>query len=290
MAATPNAVVLLDGAGTPAGSESGCIHGVIWFVRQLGSALLSSMIGSDHPDPAGCLAASIAAVRSLHTDTCDLSHPGSPSATVVALRERKSLIEYAVLADSVLLLSLSDGLRIVTDAREAQVGKQLRTEMDATTNGTPDHEKALRNYIESLRAHRNRPGGFWVASAEPDAAAEALTGTVPRDQVRAAALLSDGASRLVDRFGVATWNDALRTLATAGPSELLRQVRAAENTDPKGSRWPRGKVHDDATAAYCVGDASSGLTRYESASADQVEHQPRLTDESRRDKDTPSMP
>ncbi len=290
MAATPDAVVLLDGAGTPAGSESGCIHGVTWFVRQLGSALLSSLMGSDDSDPAGCLAASIAAVRSLHADTCDLSHPGSPSATVVALRERKSIIQYAVLADSVLLLSLSDGLRVVTDAREVQVGKQFRTEMDATPNGTPDHDKALRNYIEKLRAHRNRPGGFGVASAEPDAAAEALTGTVPCHQLRAAALLSDGASRLVDRFGLVTWDDALRTLATAGPSELLRQVRAAENGDLEGSRWPRGKVHDDATAAYCVDCALSALTHHESALADCVKHQPRSTSEVSAKTDNTSLP
>ncbi len=70
-------------------------------------------------------------------------------------------------------------------------------------------------------------------------------------QVRAAAILSDGASRLVDRLGFATWKGALKTLDTLGPQELLRQVRGAENSDPLGSRWPRGKAHDDATVAYC---------------------------------------
>jgi len=214
-----------------------------------------------------------------------MSHPGSPSATVIALRKRKSIVEYAVLADSVLLLSVSDELRVVTDSRESQVGKHFRSDLDAMPNGTPAHEKALRNYIENLRAHRNRPGGFWVASTEPNAAAEALTGAVPRDQVRAATLLSDGASRLVDRFGLATWDDALRTLATAGPSELLRQVRAAENGDLEGSRWPRGKVHDDATAAYCVGGAFSGLSLYGSALTDHLEHQPRSRSEVSADTD-----
>jgi len=69
--------------------------------------------------------------------------------------------------------------------------------------------------------------------------------------MRAAAVLSDGASRLVDRFGLARWEDVLKTLDTLGPRELLRQVREAEMGDLDGSRWPRGKVHDDATVAYC---------------------------------------
>jgi hypothetical protein len=142
----------------------------------------------------------------------------------------------------VLALDLSTGLRVVTDDREAKIGRQFRAEMDALPNGTPQHEKAHREYVENLRAHRNRPGGFWVASTEPEAAAQALTGSVPRTQVRAAAVLSDGASRLVDRFGLATWEDVLKTLDTLGPRELLRQVREAEDGDLAGSRWPRGKA------------------------------------------------
>jgi Protein phosphatase 2C len=252
VAATPDAVVLLDGAGNPTGSESGCVHGVAWFVRRLGNALLASMTQDDDSDLGGCLAASIAAVRSLHADTCDLAHPGSPSATVVAVKVKEHALDYLVLADSVLVLDLSTELRVVTDDHEAQIGKQFRAQMDAWPNGTPEHEKAHREYVESLRAHRNRPGGFWVASTDPEAATQALTGSVPRAQVRAAAVLSDGVSRLVDHFGVATWDDVLKTLDRQGPRELLRQVREAENSDPGGSRWPRGKAHDDATAAYCL--------------------------------------
>lgn len=37
-------------------------------------------------------------------------------------------------------------------------------------------------------------------------------------------------------------------LAANGPGELIRQVRAAGATNPAGIRWPRNKIHDDATA------------------------------------------
>lgn len=78
-----------------------------------------------------------------------------------------------------------------------------------------------------------------------------MIGSVALDHVRAVGLLSDGASRLVDRFGIADWPQTLDILATDGPGALIRQVRAVEESDPAGQRWPRGKVYDDATAAYC---------------------------------------
>jgi hypothetical protein len=84
VAATTDAAVLLDGVGTPAGSASGCLHGVAWFVRQLGTALLTRLTSTDKAHLASCLAEAIAHVRALHQGTCDVSHPGTPSATVLA--------------------------------------------------------------------------------------------------------------------------------------------------------------------------------------------------------------
>jgi hypothetical protein len=77
---------------------------------------------------------------------------------------------------------------------------------------------------------------------------------VPGRSLHRGALLSDGASRLVDRFGLATWEELLELLAKSGPDELLRQVRAAEAVDPEGRQWPRTKRSDDATAVYLALD------------------------------------
>ena len=104
--------------------------------------------------------------------------------------------------------------------------------------------------VEGMRQHRNRDGGFWVAATDPLAAEQALAGTIPTSRGRAAALLSDGATRLVDRFGLATWRQTLDLLDRQGPSGLIHEVRMAERSDPNGSRWPRGKTFDDATALH----------------------------------------
>ena len=102
----------------------------------------------------------------------------------------------------------------------------------------------------ALRRARNRPGGYWVAAADPQAASQAITGTLPGGSLHRAVLLSDGASRLVDPFKLATWEELLALLEESSPDELLRQVRAAEAIDPESRQWPRTKRSDDATAVY----------------------------------------
>ncbi|NRQ36294.1 integrase [Nonomuraea sp. NN258] len=245
---TPDAVVLLDGAGTPPGSDSGCSHGVAWYARTLGSGLLAAMVQRSDP-LAELLADEIKAVAGLHDDTCDLAHPGSPSATVVMLRHAGDVLDWLVLADSSLVLDVTGTAdpMVVTDDREGQVGARYRKAMDALDSGSPEHVTAHREYVEAMRAHRNRDDGFWVAATDPRAADQALTGTVPAESVRSALLLSDGASRLVDRFHVANWREVLAIVGQEGPGELISLVRTAERSDLAGSRWPRGKTFDDAT-------------------------------------------
>src|SRR5699024_4367339 len=181
--------------------------------------------------------------------SCNLQHPGSPSSTVVVLRQVENAWQYLVLADSTLLLDHGSHVEVVTDSREAEIGQKHRLQMDALPSGSPEHTEALRHYVETLRAYRNQPGGFWIASSNPEAADHAITGHLNITEVTAAALLSDGASRLVDRFALLSWADMTELLAHRGPSAIIDQVREAERSDSTGERWPRGKVCDDATAA-----------------------------------------
>lgn len=74
--------------------------------------------------------------------------PGTPSATVLMTHVRDGVLECLVLADSVLVIETTRGMQTISDDREASVGDR----------------------------YRNQPGGFWVASVEPAAADEALSG------------------------------------------------------------------------------------------------------------------
>ncbi|NSL43445.1 integrase [Streptomyces sp. 8P21H-1] len=251
-AAAPGAAVLLDGASV-AGAETGCVHGVEWFSSTLGALLLSSLTTRPAWSLADCLADSIRVVRSLHEDSCDLTYRASPTSTVVAVRTGAGALEHLVLGDSTLLLTDEEGkATAITDRRLDEVGKRLRGPVDDLPTGSPEHAAALAEYRDALTGLRNRPGGFWIAGPDPRAAEHAFTGTVPLESLASVSLLSDGATRLVDRFELADWQETVTVLDSSGPGELIRRVREAEGGDLDGRRWPRGKARDDATALHWV--------------------------------------
>ena len=254
IAATASVVVVVDGASVPTGLATGCVHGTAWFARRLGVEVLALLTTEADHSPADSLAQAISQVAALHADTCDLGHPGSPSATVAILRELPETVDYLVLGDTTLLLEESADIRVVTDDRLEHVASVQHGAMHQHATGSADHDRSFAELVTEQRRHRNHPDGFWVASTDPSAAQHALADTVPRDGLHRAAVLSDGATRLVDRFGLLDWTDFLGILAEQGPDAIIDQVRAAEHSDPDGQRWPRGKRHDDASAAYLVLD------------------------------------
>jgi hypothetical protein len=245
---TPTAVAVLDGLTAPHDLDSGCRHGVPWYVEHLGSTLLARMVDGNAGLKA-CLSLAITDVASLHCSTCDLTNPATPQSTVALIRARGSELEWLVLADAVIALDLVEELQVISDNRVEGAAQAQRDEALRSPVGTASHDQKVRRLMQVQRSVRNQPGGYWVAAAEPAAASESLTGTVHLSQVRQIAVLSDGAARLVE-FGLASWDQILSTLAENGPQALIEEVRHAEATDLRGDRWPRYKTHDDATAVY----------------------------------------
>jgi hypothetical protein len=89
-----------------------------------------------------------------------------------------------------------------------------------------------------------------AASTSPDAASRAYTTTIPVAGLRGIALLSDGATRITEQYSLLSWAGLLDAVRDQGPAYLIRQVRAAEDSDPDCTRWPRSKARDDATVIY----------------------------------------
>jgi hypothetical protein len=227
--AGPGWVLVLDGATAVPGVDTGCVHTVVWLVRNLTGALAARLITEPRADLRELLAAAIKATCEAHAGGCDLTNPDSPSATLTMLRRRGDELDWLVLADSPLVLDVDGRIEVVTDDRVARL---------------PSYT------AEAVRAARNDPDGFWVAGSCPEAAYEAVTGALPVAKVRRAGLFSDGASRLVELFDELDWRGLLDELDGAGPVELIRRTRAAEQAAIEAGRvWKRGKPYDDATAA-----------------------------------------
>jgi hypothetical protein len=209
-AIAPGAAVLLDGATTfPRGADTGCVHGVAWYARTLGTSLLAGITATPPIPLASALATAISDVRNRHETTCDLTIPTTPSATVTAVRAEPEGLSYLALSDSTIAADYGDGRSplIITDAHPA-------------------------------------------AKTSPAAALNARTGIIATGGLRGLALLSDGATRITDRYELLGWPALLNAIREHGPATLIRQVREAESADPEGKRWPRSKIRDDATIIW----------------------------------------
>ncbi|MFC6015344.1 hypothetical protein ACFP2T_03920 [Plantactinospora solaniradicis] len=247
-------VGVLDGATVPDGFDTGCVHGPVWYVRQLAARI--GLAAADRPAAAltGNLAAAILAVRADHGGRCDLDHPGTPSATVCLLRYGGDHIDYLVLCDSPLVLDRGERVQVVSDDRLRTAMADLRQKAltVAGAGGELDRATRFRRAVALQREQMNQTHGYWVAAANPDAAYHAVAGSLPLhgpDRVRRAALLTDGASVAVEQFGLFDWRGLLDVLSEAGPGELIRRVRLAEAGD--GQRRSGFKRYDDATAVLC---------------------------------------
>jgi hypothetical protein len=247
--ALPAAAVLLDGAGGPSELPSGCIHGTPWYVRQLGARLLADMETSPERSLPDILAAGIETVSGLHRGTCDLSAPGTPASVVVMARARGEEFEYLVLGDSTVVIDTAAGLTVVSDRRIDDVASEEHKVMESLPTGTPEHQAARIRFVTLQRELRNKPGGYWTASTDPQAAHEAFTGSVPLAGVTRASLLSDGTTRFTE-FGLGTWGELLGILDLWGPAAVFSRIREAEAADPSGKRWPRAKRRDDVAVVH----------------------------------------
>ncbi|MFD8811778.1 hypothetical protein ACFV23_09890 [Streptomyces sp. NPDC059627] len=248
VASTPTLAVVLDGLST-AGLDTGCRHGVPWYVAHLGSQLIAALADPGLSLTTG-LASALENVAALHPE-CDLKNPGTPSATVAILRQGEGFLDHLVLADSPIILEGHQEFTVITDLRVDEVLPDLRAEVEQYETHTAEHKEALRRFVSAQRQTRNTPAGYWVAAAGPESAGHAIVGNTPTEAVLAAAVLSDGSSRLVTEYEMATWPEVFSALRTGGPRELINTVRKVEATDPTGRRWPRYKSGDDASVAFC---------------------------------------
>ncbi|RZT14797.1 protein phosphatase 2C-like protein [Kribbella sp. VKM Ac-2569] len=224
----PDFAVVLDGATAPAGVESGCRHDVPWLVMQLASHLAPPLLTRSPTPLPDLLAEAIAGVRATHADTCDVSNPDSPSSTVSMVRLHPDHVEHLVLADSPVVMRASDG--------------QVTVHSDDRLELLPERT------LKSVRRLRNKPGGFWAASTEPQAAYEAVVGTTDRADVDVIAILSDGASRFTERYGH-SWEELLDVLTAEGPRRLIDLVREHD----AASTTPGWKRYDDASVVLLQG-------------------------------------
>lgn len=256
--ATPNAVVVVDGVTAPTSLDTGCMHGTPWYASTLAAEIVAVLSREPAADLKWALAQALTTVAAGHASTCDLSAPGTPSGTVAIAREADTSLDYLVLSDATVAIRKADGVQVINDNRIGDLFSDLRQAVQAAPVDSVERELRLVELVTTQRKLRNVEGGYWLAGAIPEAAEHALVGAVPLGEVRVAAAMSDGASRLVDLFASQDWAAALDRLKERGPVDWIRRTRHIEDSDIGATRWPRYKRSDDATIACVQFDWSVG--------------------------------
>ncbi|MGW0840910.1 protein phosphatase 2C domain-containing protein [Streptomyces sp. NPDC002787] len=226
-------LVLLDGV-TPPPTDYGCRHSVAWFTSRLGHTLAELSVSERDSSLTTVLSQAISRTAQAHGQTCDLSHPRTPQATVVLARWSTEAVEYLVLSDSALLFEGPDGV--------------VTTVLDDRLSRLPRASLATAAIADSTV--RNKEGGFWTAAADPAVAERAVTGIVPREKVRALAALTDGATRWVEKFRQGDWEDCFTFVRRKGAGALVDRVRELERADAEREFLGRSKRHDDASVVF----------------------------------------
>jgi hypothetical protein len=259
---------VLDGASIPTGLQPCCHRDATWFVDQLASALAAVFTTYPRLTLREGLADAIQAVTAAHRHDAEVVDPHAipPSATIALAHRRHDTLDYLVLGDAAILLDTSNDVHCITDDRLSRVAvdirEQIRTRLRAgTAHKDPELQNILVQLVKRELAARNQPGGYWIASDDPQAALEAIEGTraigTGSEHIRRVALLTDGALNAVTQLDLYnSWATMMNALITYGPAACLKELRKVEAADLSGLRFPRSKPSDDATALlWDLGDA-----------------------------------
>lgn len=239
---TDHAVLMLDGASSFARQDIPAST----YADTLGAQMARSLTDAPNADLVDVLAEAIKTTAA----ALDLAPgAGAPSSTVAICRagtgERVDLL---VLGDT--QVALPD--RILRDDRLGRVGAHLRAAYRARLSAGHGYDDEHRRLLAALQTeqlrYRNRPDGYWIAEADPQAARHALNFRAPLTDVPWAVLATDGAYKPMELHGSDDWPH-VAGLGDSALRILLDRCHQWETTDPGGSVLPRAKRHDDKALA-----------------------------------------
>jgi hypothetical protein len=175
-----------------------------------------------------------------------------PYASMALAVEAQDGLEFLWFGDCAGLLRHADGrLEVLghafaAKAREAKGAAKAASELQRA----PVAEGSLEPYLPLLRSERNRmnSGTRWAFSPDPRAAEHVQKARVAAGNGAHLLLASDGFLALVSDYRAFTAETLFQRALTRGLCTLGEELRAIEDADAEGRKFPRFKKSDDATA------------------------------------------
>jgi hypothetical protein len=242
---TRDAVIVLDGASAFAPSPISPAA----YADHLGTAIAAGLDAS----PGAPLAAILASAIHRTAETLGLRDDSGPSSTVAIARMGGKDADLLMLGDSYIAYRAGETTGVLTDDRLDGLAlperSRYRDRLAAGAGYDDTHAATLRDLQAAQRVRRNRSDGYWIASADPEAASHAITLTIPIPEVKWIALATDGTVTTARHLRLDDWDSIACSDETALAALLQRCHDWEKHDDPNGRQLPRAKRHDDKTIA-----------------------------------------
>jgi serine/threonine protein phosphatase PrpC len=214
------------------------------YADRLGAELATAVAASPDTPQAAVLATAISATA----NALDLPDDQGPSSTVTIARLSGAEVHLLALGDSYIACRSAGATTILTDDRIDRLNlpqaSGYRERLAAGSGYDATHTATLQELQSGQRARRNTAGGYWIASADPRAAAHAFTATLSKETLEWIVLATDGAIETARHLGLDDW-DAIARSDQAGLSALLQRCHEwAQNADPTAAN---SRVPNDTT-------------------------------------------
>lgn len=174
-----------------------------------------------------------------------------PSCTAAVARAVGRELVVDVLGDATAVVVLDGVAVLLHDDRLAPLDEAVAARIARALRDGQSFDQARSAVSQVLRDNRNllnQPGGYWAVSADPAAADHTVSARFPLEKVEAVLLCTDGFSRVLDTFAIASSPHRLIDLArTRGLPALLADLRRMERVPSSMVDFPRVSVEDDAT-------------------------------------------
>jgi hypothetical protein len=175
-----------------------------------------------------------------------------PFASLMLIAASSGRLEVGSYGDCRLLaLGADNTLSTAGPGLKARVREQDRAREASTNSGVGAASMLRKDLLPQLRAMRNlansRPG-TGVLGPDPRCVPLLRQLAIELELPATALLMSDGFYALVTDYQCYDDEGLVRAASAKGLAALYDELRAVESGDPEGTRFPRYKTHDDATA------------------------------------------
>ena len=173
----------------------------------------------------------------------------TPAASMMLAVQDDAVIEFLWFGDCAALLQQGDGpVTVIGETLDKKAVESSTAAKAAKASNQP--ATARHHHIDVLRQRRNRinSGSYWLFTPDARAAGHATRRIVKAAPGAHLLLASDGFLALASDYGAYSADTLMQAVLDKGLAALGAELRAIEDADALGEKYPRFKKSDDTTA------------------------------------------